>query len=97
MHNDHGVELGSEAVLSVSLRARLRRSADELWVGLGDDFFVLTGPAIRMWEMIDGTTPLNDIVSVVAKEYDVSESMVFDDAVESFAPLMDSGVLHVAS
>jgi len=97
MQSENGVELGPRAVLSVNLRARLRRSAEELWVGLGDDFFVLTGPAIRMWELIDGRSSLIDIVSVIAKEYDASESMVLDDAVESFTPLVDSGVLHVAS
>lgn len=87
-------ELDPQAVLSVDLRVRLRRSADELWVGLGDNFFVLTGPAIRMWELVDGRRTLTDIASVVSGEYDVSESLVFADVVEAFTPLVANRVLH---
>jgi hypothetical protein len=94
MSDDNGVAVGPRTVLSVSLRARLRRSADELWVGLGDDFFVLSGPAIRMWELIDGSATLTDIAAVVAREYDADEPMVLDDAVETFVPLVAGHVLH---
>ena len=95
MSDEDTFGLAPETVLSVNLRARVRRSADGLWVGLGESFFVLTGPAVQLWELIDGRADLGGIAKAVAGQYGVADEVVLADAVETFTPLLAGGLLCV--
>lgn len=64
--------VGREAVL-VPIRNR---------VGDLDSVFTLTAVAARIWELIDGRTPVEAIAASIRDEYDVPEDVATRDLTE---------------
>jgi len=53
------------------------------------DCFGISGVGTRIWEMLDGKQSLNDVVSKVCSEYDVSEDVCRRDVEEFIARLFE--------
>lgn len=58
------------------------------------DCFGISGVGTRIWEMLDGTRSLNDVVSEVCSEYDVSEEVCRQDVEEFIARLNELKLIN---
>jgi hypothetical protein len=62
-------QVGSESIL-VPIRNH---------VGSLESIFVLSPVAARIWSLIDGTTPLGQIVDTVCEEYEIDRNTASED------------------
>jgi len=58
-----------------------------------DFIFTLNETAAYVWNMIDGTRSMSDIIDLVTKEFDVDPSLVLSDLQELVQSLIDVNVL----
>ena len=74
--------VGSEAVL----------------LDLGSEaYFGLNALALRVWEALDGVTPLKNLVETFAPEYDVDPARLAEDILSLADQLLDEGLALAAS
>ncbi len=84
---------------SVTLAGRIRRSDDVLFQDVGGEavlldlaselYFGLNPVGTRIWNLIDGQTPLGDILVVICTEYDADPTRIRKDLlvlVEALSP-----------
>jgi len=58
-----------------------------------DFIFTLNETAAYVWNMIDGTRSMSDIIDLVTKEFDVDPSLALSDLQELVQSLIDVNVL----
>lgn len=57
-------------------------------------YYSLEDTGSRIWEMLDGTMTISDIVSRIVEEYEVSEDRAIEDAGKLFADLEREGLVE---
>src|SRR5688500_14671331 len=56
-------------------------------VGSLDYIYTLSAVAARIWELLDGTRPIDDVVSALCEEYEVSREQAAADVAELVSDL----------
>ena len=65
--------------------------------GVGDlnsDIFQLNETGSRVWEMLDGTTPLENIVLTLADEYDAPAQSIEEDVLNLIRTLVEKQFVY---
>ena len=65
-------------------------------VGDLDSIYTLNEVGTRIWQMIDGDTPLSHIVNAIRSEYEVAEQEATRDVLELFDTLLSAGLIRRA-
>lgn len=63
-------------------------------VGDLDSIYTLNEVGATIWELIDGTTTVDQIASAVAREFDVGADQARADVLEFVTSLAEAGLIH---
>jgi hypothetical protein len=66
-------------------------------VGDLDSIYTLNEVGTRIWQLIDGDTPLSNIVNAIQSEYEVTEQEATRDVLELFDTLQSAGLIRRAT
>jgi hypothetical protein len=66
-------------------------------VGDLDSIYTLNEVGATVWNLIDGTTTVNAIVSAVAREFDVNTQQAKADVLEFMTSLAEAGLIQPAA
>lgn len=66
-------------------------------VGDLDSIYTLNEVGSKIWQMIDGRTPVNKIVQAVTTEYEVTAEEATRDVIDLFDSLTAAGLIRPAS
>jgi hypothetical protein len=66
-------------------------------VGDLDSIYTLNEVASRIWQLIDGRTPVERIVQTISQEYDVEPELAAQDCVKLLDSLAEAGLIRQVS
>ena len=60
-----------------------------------DEYFSLDGVGIRIWEMIETSTPVNEILAAILQAYDVEPATAERDLLAVLSEMAREGLIEV--
>ena len=63
-------------------------------VGDLDSIYTLNEIGSRIWHLIDGHTPMNEIIQTITTEYDVTEEEAARDVLDLVNSMQEAGLIH---
>ncbi len=89
---------------AVTLDTLLTRSSEVLFQEVGgeavlldlasEQYFGLDPVGTRIWELLDGSTSLADVLHTLLQEYDAAEARIGDDLLQLAQSLTDAGLVE---
>lgn len=60
-------------------------------------YYILDGIASRIWQLLEASPSINDIVRVLVREYDVGQEQCLADLLRFFTKMAQAGLVAVPS
>jgi hypothetical protein len=85
-------ETVTRVIAGETLIVPVRRGVGDL-----DSIYTLNGVASRVWQLIDGHTPVEQIVLAISSEYEVTSEEAARDSLELLDSLAEAGLIKLAA
>lgn len=59
----------------------------------GDKLYALNDVGTFIWELLDGSKTIDDIVSNILKDYDIEKNIVYNDVIRFIEKLLENNIL----
>ncbi|MGQ9611166.1 MAG: PqqD family protein [bacterium] len=59
----------------------------------GDKLYALNDMGTFIWELLDGSKTIEDIVSNILKDYDIEKNIVYNDVIRFIEKLLENNIL----